>query len=103
MEDNEDHNDEEEKGTPTEIMNDMTSATTNANEETKQSHKDSKADHDTDDEDTDEDEKDELFDLNVTMDLLKTPLRKVDEFEIFHKVMQTLHNKDPQYINNLVG
>jgi hypothetical protein len=63
-----------------------------------------KPSNDTDDEDDDEDdEKDEIFELNVTLDLVQTPMRKVDEFSAFHQVMESLHKKDPQYINNLVG
>ena len=37
------------------------------------------------------------------MDMIQTPFKKVDEFECFHKVMQSLNSKDPQYISNLVG
>lgn len=44
-----------------------------------------------------------MFDLSVTIDLLKTPMQKVDEFKSFQQVMEALHKKDPVYINNLVG
>lgn len=37
------------------------------------------------------------------MDLIQSPFKKADEFEFFNKVLQTLHSKDAQYINNLVG
>ena len=61
-------------------------------------------------EDTDEpgdleeedDELDELFDLNVTMDMLNAPFKKHDEFEYFHKAFSTLYAKDPQYMSNLL-
>lgn len=58
---------------------------------------------DDDDEDDEEDEKDELYDLSITMDLLQTPMLKVDEFKSFQQVMDTLHKKDPVYINNILG
>lgn len=37
------------------------------------------------------------------MDLLQAPFKKIDEFNFFNKIMHTLHNKDAQYINNLVA
>lgn len=43
------------------------------------------------------------FDLNVTMDLLNAPFKKVDEFIIFNEALSTLYRKDPQYINNLIA
>ncbi len=37
------------------------------------------------------------------MDLLQAPFKKVDEFDIFKKVLHNLHSKDPQYMNNLIS
>ena len=37
------------------------------------------------------------------MDLLNAPVKKQDEFATFNQVLRQLHNKDPQYINNLVA
>lgn len=37
------------------------------------------------------------------MDLLNAPVKKQDEFGTFNTVLRQLHNKDPQYINNLVA
>ena len=37
------------------------------------------------------------------MDLLRAPLKKVDEFAIFNNQLRQLHSRDPAYINNLVS
>lgn len=62
-----------------------------------------KGDEDQEDTDHSEDEDDldevvslivpnyKQFDLNVTMDLINSPFKKIDEFEFFHKVLSNLH------------
>lgn len=37
------------------------------------------------------------------MDMLQAPFKKIDEFQFFNKTLHNLHNKEPDYINNLVG
>lgn len=37
------------------------------------------------------------------MDYLNAPVKKQDEFAMFNQVLRHLHNKDPQYINNLIA
>jgi len=37
------------------------------------------------------------------MDMLYSPFKKVDEFDVFHRSLSTLHSKDPQYMNNVLA
>jgi hypothetical protein len=55
------------------------------------------------DESDEEDDLDEAFDLNVTMDMLRAPLKKADEFAIFNGQLRNLHTRDPGYVNNLLS
>jgi hypothetical protein len=37
------------------------------------------------------------------MDMLQSPFKKTDEFAFFNRILSSLHSKNAQYINNLVG
>ena len=63
-------------------------------EEEKNQEEDSQA---SDDEDIDE-----VFDLSITIDMLKAPIKTVDEFLTFRELMNQFYARDGQHMNSLV-
>jgi hypothetical protein len=37
------------------------------------------------------------------MDMVQSPFKKLDEFELFKNTLNSLHSRDPVFINNIVG
>ena len=37
------------------------------------------------------------------MDMLNSPFKQVDEFELFKRSLNTLHSRDPPYMNNVIS
>jgi len=38
---------------------------------------------------------DEVFDLNVSLDMLNTPIKKEDEFKLFGSTIKQIHQRSP--------
>lgn len=46
---------------------------------------------------------DEVFDLNVSLDMLNTPVKKEDEFKLFGSTIKQLHQRSPQDFGQIVS
>lgn len=45
--------------------------------------------------DADSFDMDEVFDLNVSLDMLNTPIKKEDEFKLFGSTIKQIHQRSP--------